>query len=269
MKTLGKSILIPYATVAIIAATSVSFAEETSSPIKAAVDTTQIQITPDGRINVVGANLPLERIASKLSDLTTATVRARGTTMQRTVPSYILRELTLEQALNKLVDSIPGLILYQPADKPDTYEIWDQESYRREVLPQCVRPKVFIPKHVQAEEIVMAIEGLVTPGAGSIAFDVRSNKVFVTDLPQVIELMEAVVEQIDVGLNTHVFSVVHADVKDLASKLNTLRSPGSPELIADGRTRQIIVKDRTEKIAEMEKLVEILDISVSDELKGR
>jgi type II secretory pathway component GspD/PulD (secretin) len=212
-----------------------------------------------GTIRVARANTPIEQILAQIAQMSGKNVAARGKAIGQPI-SIILRDVPLEQALQQIASQRPGLLVYKPEDQPDTFEIWDQESYRTEVLPKLVRQKVFVPREITAEEASKALQGVLTPNIGSVAFDPRSNKVIVTDLPYVLELCQRLIEQIDVKFITRVFYISHADVNSIAEKLGNLKSSAAPSPEVDERTHQIIVRDRLEVIRQMELLVETLDI---------
>ncbi len=211
-------------------------------------------------VTLVASNMAVERVIGQLSDQTGVSISARGNTAGERVTYINPRPIPLRDALTQIVNSKPNWILYEPADRPGSFEIWDQETYRAEVLPRLVRPKVFVPREITAEEAAKALEGVMTPGIGKVAFDPRSNKVIMTDLVPVLELAQRLLQTIDVQFYTRVYSIEHADVDSVAEKLAALKSPASPDIQVDARTRQIIVSDRIDILQRMEQLVETLDI---------
>jgi type II secretory pathway component GspD/PulD (secretin) len=202
---------------------------------------------------------PIERVVAELSRKSGKNVVARGKTVGQKV-TIIARDMPIERILDILVNQKPNWLWYPAEGRPDTYEIWDQESFRAEVLPKQVRQKVFVPREITAEDAYKAIQGVLTPNIGTASFDPRSNKVIVTDLPYVLELVQRLIEQIDVKFVTRVFYIAHADVNSIAEKLANLKSPAAPQPEVDERTHQIIVRDRLDIIRQMELLVETLDI---------
>lgn len=139
------------------------------------------------------------------------------------------------------------------------YILVDEKTYREKYLPQKVVRKTFVLKYIKAEEARKALQNVVTKGIGQIAADPRTNKLMVTDLPQVIELIKRLLDEIDVQLMTRVFYIRHADVQDIADKLKNYKSaPGTIEV--DPKTHQIIVQDIFQNIKRMEMLVEVLDV---------
>jgi type II secretory pathway component GspD/PulD (secretin) len=211
------------------------------------------------KITLVFNEGPIERVVSELSRKSGRNVAARGKTSGQKV-TLLVRDMPIERVLDIVVNQKPNWLWYKPEDQPNTYEIWDHESFRAEVLPRQVRQKVFVPREITAEEAYKAIQGVLTPNIGAASFDPRSNKIIVTDLPYVLELIQRLIEQIDVKFMTRVFYIAHADVNSIAEKLANLKSPAAPAPEVDERTHQIIVRDRIEIIRQMELLVETLDI---------
>ncbi len=218
------------------------------------------EANPDGLVSTVSSNIPIERVLGQLGDQAGVTISARGKTPGTKVTLIQPNKVPLRDALGQLVNSQANWLLYEPPDRPGTFEIWDQETYKTEVLPRLVRPKVFVPREITAEEAAKALEGVMTPGIGKVAFDPRSNKVIMTDLVPVLELAQRLLETIDVKFLTRVYYIEHADVNEVAEKLSALKSPAAPDVQVDERTRQIIVSDRIDILQKMEQLVETLDI---------
>lgn len=216
--------------------------------------------TPPGYVGIVASNVPIERVISQLQDKSGVSISARGKVPGQRASLIEPRPIPLRDALNKLVNTQPDWLLYEPDDRPGTYEIWDQETYKTEVLPRLVRPKIFIPKEITAEEATKALEGVMTPGIGKITFDPRSNKVIMTDLVEVLEIAQRYLETIDVKFYTRIYYIEHADLDSVAEKLSALKSPAAPDVQTDARTRQIIVSDRIDILQKMEQIVETLDI---------
>jgi type II secretory pathway component GspD/PulD (secretin) len=211
------------------------------------------------RTSIVYRDAALERVCAKLSNDTSTTIMARGKTLGRPV-TLLARNLPLDRVLNMLIAQYPDWLIHRPAGKPDTYEIWDQESFRAEVLPRNTKQKTIVLKHINSEDAYRAVQGLLTPNIGTSAFDPRTNKIFITDLPHVLELAERLIQQIDYKYAMCVFRIRKADVRTIAGHLTDLKSPAAPRPIVDQRTKQIIFFDRPEVIRQMRRVVEVLDI---------
>jgi len=144
-------------------------------------------------------------------------------------------------------------------DDEKTYSIMTRKEYEDTILPKQVEKKVYKLVNISATDADRILRPLATPRIGKIYGDPRTNKLFVEDLPNVISEIEYILRQIDVKLVTRVFFIKHADVADLATKLDTYRSD-TGEIQVDAKTRQIIVTDKMENIRKMEAFIETVDI---------
>lgn len=166
--------------------------------------------------------------------------------------------ITLEEAINQIVNQKSWI--YWKMENGN-YGIADRQYYEQEIVPRRFVQKVFQPKNLKASELQKAVEDLLTKGAatGSAVADDRTNKLIVNDLPIVMERIERLIREIDVALITRVFRIRHANVDDIAAKIESYKSgPGTIEV--DQKTRQIIVTDLLANIKKMELLIDILDI---------
>lgn len=205
----------------------------------------------------VRADSKMEQVLMALNENQPVTVRPFGKVLEErvTVPRT---EMTLEQALAAITQ--PKGWYYWKLDD-GSYGIADKDYFEREVVPRRFVQKVFQPKNLKASELQKAVQDLLTKGAanGSAVADDRTNKLIVNDLPIVMERIERLLREIDVQLITRVFRVRHADVADLAKKIESYKSgPGTIEV--DEKTHQIIVTDLLANVKKMELLIDILDV---------
>lgn len=170
--------------------------------------------------------------------------------------SVLAPEERLERVLTMIAQP-QGWVWFKQDD--GTYGIADDAWYKANILPTKVITKIFRPDHVQASELEAAIRPMLTQGISSVTADDRTNKLIVTDLPEVIERIERLIREIDVQLFTRVFYIRFADVADIAQKIESHKSdPGTIEV--DEKSHQIIVTDLLSNIKKMELLIDILDV---------
>ncbi|MGI8905914.1 MAG: secretin N-terminal domain-containing protein [Candidatus Sumerlaeaceae bacterium] len=234
-------------------------ASEETSDTEPAERAPSINSTKPGHISIVSMGFTIERVLGQFAEQGMK-VRARGKVAGTKLGPFVVRNVPLRDALDELVRQGSDWMLYQPTDDPGTFEIWDQNSYNDQVLPTQVKFKIFQPKHMNADDATKSIWPALTPKISRATYDPRSNKLFVTDLPDALARIERLLAEMDVPLPTRVFTIAHADVNSVGEKLERMRSPAAPHPEIDERTRQVIVRDRQEKIREMELLVETLDI---------
>lgn len=193
---------------------------------------------------------------SILSDQIPGTVTAFGNVAGNRV-TVLAEDAPIESVLNQIAN--PNGWVWWREDNGD-FGIADKDFYERNILPKRVIQKVFRPNNVKASELDRAIKGLLTPNnVGSSVADDRTNKLIVDDLPQAIERIERFIREIDVQLIVRVFYIRHANVEDIANKIESYKSgPGTIEV--DRTTHQIIVTDLLSNIKKMELLIDILDV---------
>lgn len=197
----------------------------------------------------------IEQVLEKIAQQTGVTVIAKGQTVGQRV-DIIAKDEPLEVILDKITSG-KDWVWHKVND--GRYEIMDRRTYETTVLPKQRERKIFQPQYIKAEDFKNAIEGMLTKDIGKAAVDPRTNKVIVTDLPQVIEQIARLLEEIDVKPIVRVFYIRHADVDEIAKMLEGYKSaPGSIEV--DPKTHQIIVTDTLQNIKRMELLVEVLDV---------
>jgi len=204
---------------------------------------------PDSRIEVVIATINEQQPVK---------VSLFGKTAGERV-SLFLEGATLEEALGAVTR--PKSWVYWKLEGDQGYGIADRAYFEAEILPKQFVQKVFQPKHLKASELQKAIADLLTKGAanGSAIADDRTNKLIVNDLPVVIERVERLLREVDIQLITRVFRIRHADVEEIAKKIEPYKSgPGTIEL--DPKTHLIIVSDLLANIKKMELLIDILDV---------
>ena len=198
----------------------------------------------------------LSQVLMQLKKQTGVNVVPRGAKIADLKIDIFAQKEPVSQILQK-ISSSNGLIIHQ-IDAMN-YEIMDDKTYQTEVLPREVIRKVFILKYIKAEEARKALQNVLTKNIGQMAADPRTNKLIVTDLPQVVELIKRLLDEIDVQLMTRVFYIRHAEVSDIADKLQNYKSaPGTIDV--DPKSHQIIVTDIFQNIKRMEMLVELLDV---------
>jgi len=168
----------------------------------------------------------------------------------------IAKDTPLTEALDMIAQP-KGLEWWKKDD--GSYGIADRAYYEQYVLPLSAIQRVFRPNHIKAEDFEKAIKGVLTPKIGKVAIDPRTNKVIVTDLPAVIEIIERLLQEIDVQLVTRVFQIHYADTEEIAEQIEDYKS-GPGTIKVDPKTHQIIVTDLLQNILRMEKLIDVLDV---------
>ncbi|MDX2175473.1 MAG: secretin N-terminal domain-containing protein [Candidatus Sumerlaeia bacterium] len=209
------------------------------------------------RFDVAFVDAKVEQVIASINDSQPIRVSLFGRTTGERV-TVLQEQTTLEEAL-ATVTRQKGWIYWRLDD--GGYGVADRAYFEQEILPRRFVQKVFQPRNLKASELQKAVQDLLTSGAanGTAVADDRTNKLIVNDMPVVMERIERLLREIDVQLITRVFRIRHADVDDVASKIENYKSgPGTIDV--DTKTRQIIVTDLLANVKKMELLIDIVDV---------
>ncbi len=208
------------------------------------------------RVTVVANDSRIDGVIAMLNSQFEGSVNIYGQVPGERV-TVLAEEATIEDALNQIANP-KGWVWWQEDDGVN-YGLSDREYFERNILPKQVIEKTFRPNNVTASELESAIQNMLTPNVGRSIADDRTNQLIIEDLPQVLERIERLIRQMDVQLVIRVFYIRHANVEDVASKIERYKSgPGTIEV--DVTTHQIIVTDLLSNIKMMELLIDILDV---------
>ncbi|MBM3334314.1 hypothetical protein FJY63_06600, partial [Candidatus Sumerlaeota bacterium] len=218
------------------------------------------RFSPDGKplttlIFPPGQQVQIDSILAKIRTDTGITVEARGQARGQPIPSPLLKDATVEEAV-RWIASQRDLMYYQ--ESPTVWIITDKQTYTQTQLTKQVIRTVIRPINVPATEAAKLVQSMTTPNVGKIDVDARTNQLIVTDLPVVVAAIRDAVKLLDQKVYTRVFTIKHADAQKVMDILQEYKSPpGKLELIP--RMRQIVAEDTFENIQRMEVMVNILD----------
>lgn len=198
----------------------------------------------------------VELALQALTSQTGVTVIPRGKVVGQRVDT-LYRNMTAKEILEQLAYKYKWV---SRKVEDNRYELMDDETYQKEVLPTMKIQKIFKLKNITATEAYNRLKDVSTKNIGAtIAADDRTNKLIVTDLPQVIEMIKRLLDQIDVKLMTRIFYIKHANIDQIVDKLSNYKSePGYIDF--DPKTHQVIVIDTFENIKKMEMIIDVLDV---------
>ncbi len=208
------------------------------------------------RVTVVANDSRIDGVIAMLNSQFEGSVNIYGQVPGERV-TVLAEEVNIEDALNQIANP-QGWVWWQEDDGVN-YGLSDRDYFEQNILPKQVIEKTFRPNNVTASELESAIQNMLTPNVGRSIADDRTNQLIVEDLPQVLERIERLIRQMDVQLVIRVFYIRHANVEDVAAKIEQYSSgPGTIEV--DVTTHQIIVTDLLSNIKMMELLIDILDV---------
>ncbi|MCX7919709.1 MAG: hypothetical protein N3A72_08940 [bacterium] len=173
--------------------------------------------------------------------------------------SLALTNATLEQAL----DAITGPNSWKYYREENTITIMTIPEYQ-EKQKELVIQKTYQIQYTTAADVQNAIQSLLS-SAGKITRDDRTNQLFITDTPETLAKIDALIANIDIPVTTEVFAIKYADPDDIAKKLEGVKSPKG-KIEVDTRLNTIVATDVEPSIVKMRELVKQLDINTQLEV---
>jgi type II secretory pathway component GspD/PulD (secretin) len=237
------------------------WAEETTSDTTVESEVTSApsrRFSPDGQplVNLVfapGTNPNIDLITAQIKAATGITVTPMGAAKGQVIAAPLLKDTTVENAL-KWICAQKDWTWWKEGPN---YNVADRAYFEKNVLSKNVVQRVIVPQNIPAADAAKAVERMKSP-VGDIQFDARTNQVIVTDLLPVVEAIERTIKLLDQKVFLRVFTLKHADPKQVLDFLQAYKSPpGRLELVP--KMRQIIAEDTYENIQRMEVMVDLLD----------
>ena len=198
---------------------------------------------------------------ANMSFLTTAAVKGQVTVQLNDVTVKEVLDLVLPQY--DLAYEIKGNVV-----NVMTKAEWDA------IHPTIIEliNKTFKPQYTRVENLQAALSG-VRSKDGKLIVDKSSQQIIVTDTPEVIAEMEALINSLDVEQTTRIFHIKYADVQEIQKQLAGVISADKGNLQVDIERNIIIITDVPENIEkaakiiaefDIEREVEIFDINFAD-----
>lgn len=117
--------------------------------------------------------------------------------------------------------------------------------------------------------------------SGKVIIDQNSGMLILTDEPEKLDAMDAVIRKMDIPVRSEVFVLSYAKAREIASKVADLLTPSVGTMKFDDRSNRIMITDTAAKIMAVEKVIKafdqkdrevlieakILQITLSDEFK--
>ena len=115
--------------------------------------------------------------------------------------------------------------------------VMTEEEYKQMYGRNYIEKRDYASVHLkfaQPSTVFSALSELKSD-IGKILVDENSGSIILIDIPERLELMEEVIQQLDTPLETYVFDLNYAKADDIKAKLQDVLTPGTGKIIADGR----------------------------------
>ncbi len=240
-----------------------------SAPADTAVSTSsEAASTESGESEAKGMSTPiidvsfpdqkLTEVADLLSTLGGVNINVAGNVDPKILVNYSVKtEKTIRQVLDDLaslyqlyIDTAPdGSVTIRPgSDKPTKAE--------------DIKEKTFPVRFSRPSEILDLVRQFLSssPSADAIALDSQKS-ILVRDIPEALARVEEFLNRVDIPKQSTVFPIMYGDAQEIADIIKE-RLPDLEEgaLTVDTANSQLIVKTNLENLAEIQLLIETLDV---------
>jgi len=193
--------------------------------------------------------------------------------------TVFLKDIEVREALRIIVESYGwsyvqnGDVMQVMTDKE--YEL--KYGYR---FGQPMETRIKQLFHVKPSDVA-AVLNQMKSSSGKVIIDQNSGIFILTDEPEKLDAMDAIMQRLDVSVKSEVFALNYAKAQEISSKINGLLTPSVGTMKFDERSNRIIVTDTAAKIEEVQKVItafdqkdrevlieaKILQITLSDKFK--
>lgn len=106
---------------------------------------------------------------------------------------------------------------------------------------------------------VFAALGQIKSDIGKVIVDEATGTIFLIDIPEKLDLMEATIKDLDRSPVTEVFDLKYAKTSDMKTHLSTAITTGPGEVFVDERSSKVVVTDLPEKMKKIKRMVKAFD----------
>jgi type II secretory pathway component GspD/PulD (secretin) len=120
------------------------------------------------------------------------------------------------------------------------------------------RVRMYQLKHASPKDI-MATLTQIKSDVGKVIIDEPSGTLILIDVPEILDLMEKTVYNLERPKLTEVFELKYAKAEDIKAQLAPVLTPGTSEVEVDVRTNKIVISDLPDKMKKIKQMVEEFD----------
>lgn len=210
---------------------------------------------PPGTISLdlKGVNiLDVLKLISKESGLNIAA----GQNVRGTVTIF-LKEVDIWDAL-RIVLETNGLAYER---EENLVKVMTEQDYERIYGRSFSEKTVIQVLSVRYSSAVTVSQSLnqVKTRVGRVIVDERANTVILIDVPERVQQMVKIVQEIDVPAETRIFQLDYADAEETKTKLEEIVTKGVGKIRIDKRTNKIAVTDTPQKLGEIQEILDAFD----------
>ncbi len=178
--------------------------------------------------------------------------------------SIYLKDVEVRDALKIILDSYN--LAY--AEEDGIIHIMTDKDFQLKYgykFGEKINTKVLKLFYTDVSEIAIVLNQMKSV-VGKIIAEKTSNSLIIMDTPDKIDLLEKFVQTIDVPRATEVFELNYAAAEDVAKKINETLTKNIGKLEIDIRSNKIIVTDIPQRMPQIEKIIQAVDVKAKEVL---
>ncbi|MDP3789179.1 MAG: secretin N-terminal domain-containing protein, partial [Candidatus Omnitrophota bacterium] len=113
-------------------------------------------------------------------------------------------------------------------------------------------------EYAKAAEVAKALNQTKSK-IGKIIVDEPSNTVVIMDTPAAISQMVAMIDEMDMPVETKIFSLNYAKAEDVKTKIIDILTKGVGTIQVDERTNKVVITDLTKRLPEISNVIAAMD----------
>jgi len=174
--------------------------------------------------------------------------------------SIFLQNVPVKEALKTILQS-QGLA---SIEEQGIIKVMTEEEYREKYGRPYEDRRItrsFNLRHTQVDLLAGKLSELKS-SFGKILTEPRTNTLLITENPDILDQMQALIEESDQPQETEVFELRYTKVEDLEPELKSFLEGGAGKLEINKRSNRILVTDIPTRIEKVRALVEAFDVQV-------
>lgn len=218
----------------------------------------EIKITASSKANRISLDLKgvdiidvLKMLSarSNLNIVAGRNVRGRVTLFLKDVDTWDAFEIIL--AANSLAYEKEGNIINVMTER-DYEQLYGEKFYRKEKL------RIYRLEYAKVADVSKALNQAKSK-IGKVIIDEASNTIVLRDSPKAIAEMERMIAEMDMPVETKVFSLNYAKAEDIKAKVTEILTTGVGTIQVDERTNKLVITDLSKKMPEIVNVIEEMD----------
>ncbi|MCA9398440.1 MAG: hypothetical protein KC618_01740 [Candidatus Omnitrophica bacterium] len=168
-----------------------------------------------------------------------------------------LNDIYVEDALRIILDSID--LAYK--EEPEGIRVMTAKNFKLRygyAFNQLIHTKIIPLLHADLDDTVVKLQE-VKSSIGKILQNKETNTIILMDSPNKLQEMVNIIQQIDLPIDTKIFTLQHIRAVDIEDDIRKMLTPQDGIMSIDSEKNEVVVTDTLTNITEIENMIERID----------